>query len=115
MMQIERETIFLVCVFMICLGVVAALVTRQDNVRYFATFENGTVKQVDGIVTFPIWSVEQIDRMWPEYYAETKVNVGGKEIILRSNPFLFCDNPELEGSYAGRDVYCPLKGNGNPQ
>jgi hypothetical protein len=47
--------------------------------------------------------------MWPEYHIETTVDFEGREITLRSRPFLFCDDPEIEGSYAGRDVYW-LKG-----
>ena len=80
----------------------------ECDINYYATFESGETVKVDNIIAVPILSVEQIDRMWPEYYAETIVDVGGKEITLRSKPFLFCDNPELEGNYAGRDVYCPL-------
>ena len=80
------------------------------HTSFYATFENGETVKVENIIAVPILAAEQIDRMWPEYYVETKVNVGGKEITLRSKPFLFCDNPELEGTYAGRDVYCVLKG-----
>jgi len=83
--------------------------TDNPSVDYYATFENGDTVKVDSITAVPILSVEQIGRMWPEYYAETTVNFEGKEITLRSKPFLFCDNPELEGSYAGRNVYW-LKG-----
>lgn len=82
----------------------------RRSISYYAAFENGDTVKVDNIIAVPILSVEQIGRMWPEYYVETMVKVGGKEMTLRSKPFLFCDNPELEGSYAGRDVYCPLKG-----
>ncbi len=80
---------------------------RTDNltITYYATFENGETIKVDSIITVPIFSVEQVSKMWPEYYAETKIGVDGKEIILRSKPFLFCDNPEIVGHYAGRDVY----------
>lgn len=84
---------------------------RTDNltISYYATFERGETLKVDSIIAVPILSVEQIGRMWPEYYVETTVKVGGKEMTLRSKPFLFCDNPEMEGwSYAGRDIYCPL-------
>ena len=80
------------------------------DVSYYATFKNGDTVKVDNIIAVPILSVEQIGRMWPEYYVETTVKIGGNEITLRSKPFLFCDNPELEGHFAGRDVYCPLKG-----
>jgi len=91
---------------------VGVLMTSGESrdVNYYATFESGDTVKVDSIIAVPILSVEQVSRMWPEYYVETKVRVGGKNIILRSKPFLFCDNPELEGTYAGRDVYCPLKG-----
>ncbi len=85
------------------------LFNTMNKVGYYATFENGATRQVDSIIAVPILSVEQISRMWPEYHIETTVDIEGKEITLRSKPFLFCDDPELEGSYAGRDVYCPEK------
>jgi len=109
-MIIKGETMFLVCTFMIFLGVVVALVAHPNNVNYCATFESGETVKVESIIAVPILSVEQIDRMWPEYHIETTIDIDGKEITLRSKPFLFCDDPEFEGSYAGRDVYCPLKG-----
>lgn len=81
---------------------------RTDNltVSYYATFENGDTVKVDGIIAVPISSAEQVGKMWPEYYAETTIDIEGKEIILRSEPFLFCDNPEMKGRYEGRNVYC---------
>ena len=83
----------------------AARVNRR--VSYWAVFESGDIVKVDSIVAVPILSAEDVDRMWPEYYAEITVNVGGQEIILRSKPFLFCDNPEMEGTHGGRVVYFP--------
>lgn len=82
--------------------------TDNHDVSYYATFENGETVKVDNIIAVPILSVEQIDIIWPEYHAETKIEIEGKEMIFRSKPFLFCDNPEMEGHYAGRDVYCSL-------
>ena len=97
-------------VFCVCFAVSVFYIATQSvfQISYYATFESGETVKVDSIIAVPILSVEQIDRMWPEYHIETKVKVAGKEITLRSKPFLFCDNPELEGSYVGRDVYCPL-------
>lgn len=104
-----KTTVIVLWILMV--GVVFVLLHNdKPDVNYYATFENGNTVKVDSIIAVPILSVEQIGRMWPEYYVETTVDIGGKEITLRSKPFLFCDDPELEGSYAGRDVYCPLKG-----
>lgn len=110
----EKTGLKTIVVFLICVCFVSqfALHVERNNraVSYYATFENGDTVKVDNIIAVPILSVEQIDIMWPEYYAETKIKVEGKEIILRSKPFLFCDNPEMEGCYAGRNVYYSLAG-----
>lgn len=101
--------VFMLSVALFGIGIVLYDKTVAPKaISYWATFENGATKQVDNVIVVPILSVEQIDRMWPEYYAETKIIVEGKEITLQSRPFLFCDNPEIEGNYAGRNVYCPL-------
>ncbi len=76
------------------------------HTSFYATLENGDTFKVDTITAYPISSVEQISRMWPEYHIETTVDFEGKEITLRSKPFLCCDDPEMEGHYAGRDIYC---------
>jgi len=95
------------------LGMVAVFMTTMiikdrgsNTITCYAVFENGDTVKVDSIVAVPIWSEEQVNMIWPEYYAETKIKVEGNEIILRSRPFLFCDNPGTEGSYKDRNVYC---------
>lgn len=106
-----RIVVFLLCVYSI-VWITCLLLNWGGKcpVSYYATFENGDTVKVDNIIAVPISSVEQVSKMWPEYYAETTINIDGKEIILRSKPFLFCDNPEMEGKYAGRDVYYSLAG-----
>jgi hypothetical protein len=96
-----------VAVFGFSLAIIALI--AYQPISYYATLENGDTFKVDTITAYPISSVEQISRMWPEYHIETTVDFEGREITLRSRPFLFCDDPEIEGSYAGRDVYW-LKG-----
>lgn len=108
MIKLKTAVGLMFCVFFACS--VFYIMSNAGKISYYATFENGNTVKVDNIVAVPIWSVEQIDKIWPEYYAETKISVDGKEIILRSKPFLFCDNPEMEGNYAGRDVYYSLAG-----
>ena len=99
--------ILLVVVLIFCFEAVGFWAGRDNpRVNYYATFENGDTVKVDSIVAVPIWSEEQVNMIWPEYYAETKIKVEDNEIILRSRPFLFCDSPGTEGSYKDRNVYC---------
>jgi len=101
------STLIAVCfaylIYIVGLGVGA----HKYNISYYAAFENGDTVKVDSIIAVPISSTEQISRMWPEYHAETIIDIEGKKVLLRSKPFLFCDNPEIAGRYEKRDVYCP--------
>ena len=110
-MKIKPRTVvafaFCACLFSLIFHVVLNADRVNRRVSYWAVFESGDTVKVDSIVAVPISSAEDVDRMWPEYYAEITVNVGGQEIILRSKPFLFCDNPEMEGTHGGRVVYSP--------
>ena len=110
-MMVRFKTVmgFVTCVCFASLIFYVAINTSRVNrrVSYWAVFESGEIVKADSIVAVPISSAEDVGRMWPEYYAEITVNVGGQEIILRSKPFLFCDNPEMTGKYGGRVVYSP--------
>jgi len=94
----------------IAIGVVLFFAFRNNKnscvISYYARFESGDIVRVDNIIAVPVLSAEQVSKMWPEYYAETMIVIEGKKIILRSEPFLFCDEPEMEGRYTGRAVYC---------
>ena len=85
---------------------------RSSNpVSYWAVSENGRRKRVESIIVIPILEPNDVNGMWPVYYAETVVRVVGKRVKLNSKPFLFCDNPDLEGKHGDRLVYYILEEN----
>lgn len=100
-----KKLVAVFLIFSIVYSICVFFVVKYD-VSYYATFENGDTVKVDSIIAVPISSVEQIGKMWPEYHAEINIKIEGKEIILRSKPFLFCDDPKIKGQYAGRNIYC---------
>lgn len=79
-----------------------------EEVVYWASYQDGHRVRVGYLVVVPIKEPNDVNGIWPEYYAEKEVQlsvVEGVKLVLQSRPFILSENPKVQGRYGRRMVY----------
>lgn len=80
----------------------------KEKVVYWASYQDGHRVRVEDLVVIPMMGPNDVNGIWPEYYAEKEVQfpvVEGVRLVLRSRPFILSENPKVQGKFGERMVY----------
>lgn len=75
---------------------------------YWASYQDGHRVRVKDLVVIPMMGPNDVNGIWPEYYAEREVGlsvVEGVKLVLQSRPFILSENPKVQGKFGERMVY----------
>jgi len=76
-------------------------VLLNEKVEYYSIKSNGKIQKTDSIIVYPLQAREDVKDVWPVYYAFIEI----EGIRFKTMPFLFSDNPAVQGEIDGRMVY----------
>lgn len=80
----------------------------KEGIIFWASYQDGHRVRVEDLVVVPMMGPNDVNGIWPEYYAEKEIQlpvVEGVKLVLQSRPFILSENSKVQGKFGERMVY----------